>query len=235
LIVVGGGTGDGFIWNQQTGPSPIPDLPGGNPGSSGWGISADGSIVAGRGNSSLGTEAFRWEVGGPILGLGDLPGGVVESVAWDISADGLVIVGSSGCCAHKEATIWTEAAGLVSIGDLPGGALDAQAMAVSGDGSIVVGEGTTDLGGRAFIWDATNGMRQLDQVLADTLGLDLEGWTLIRARGVSDDGLTIIGQGINPSGEDEGWIAFIPEPSTSALLALGLVGIGVRGRHARRL
>ena len=41
------------------------------------------------------------------------------------------------------------------------------------------------------------------------------------ARGISDDGLTIVGFGNNPSSQTEGWIAVIPEPATLTLLALG--------------
>ena len=48
------------------------------------------------------------------------------------------------------------------------------------------------------------------------------GWILENAKAVSDDGLTIVGYGPNPTtGDLEAWIATIPEPATLALLALG--------------
>ena len=72
-------------------------------------------------------------------------------------------------------------------------------------------------------------MEDLDQVLTE-LGVDLAGWTLIRATGVSDDGLTIVGDGTNPDGNPEAWIAVIPEPSTALLLAAGLLALGIRRR-----
>ena len=78
---------------------------------------------------------------------------------------------------------------------------------------------------RAFVWDSTHGMRELDQVLID-LGADLTGWKLFDARDISDDGLTIVGYGTNPSGFNEAWIATIPEPSTGLLLMAGLLGLG---------
>src|SRR3972149_3043660 len=51
-------------------------LPGGFVASGGRGVSADGSVVMGYGNSASGEEAFRWTSGGGMVGLGDLPGGV---------------------------------------------------------------------------------------------------------------------------------------------------------------
>jgi hypothetical protein len=38
------------------------------------------------------------------------------------------------------------------------------------------------------------------------LGEDLAGWRLTDAAGISDDGLTIAGNGVNPQGNDEGWV-----------------------------
>ena len=46
--------------------------------------------------------------------------------------------------------------------------------------------------------------------IADLLtasGINLGGWTLTSARAVSADGLTIVGVGINPAGNEEVWIA----------------------------
>ncbi len=74
-----------------------------------------------------------------------------------------------------------------------------------------------------FIWDADNGMRNLVDILTIDLELDLTGWTLYEATGISADGLTIVGNGINPNGNYEGWIATIPEPTTLLPLSLGAV------------
>jgi probable HAF family extracellular repeat protein len=181
-------------------------------GSQAYAVSDDGLSIAGRGVSTLGLEAFLWTESGGMVGLGDLPNGIFQSSAFAISADGSVVVGSTGCCADKQAFRWTEAGGMVGLGDLPGGAFDGSALAISADGSIVVGEGTTASGGRAFIWDEANHMCQLDQVLTNDFGLDLEGWTLVRAMGISDDGLTIVGQGLNPSGENGVGSSSSPSP-----------------------
>ena len=69
-------------------------------------------------------------------------------------------------------------------------------------------------------------MQPLKQVLIDQ-GIDLTGWDLVSARGVSDDGLTIVGFGTNPLGNTEAWIATIPEPTTGQLLGMGLLALVV--------
>ena len=74
-------------------------------------------------------------------------------------------------------------------------------------------------------------MRSLDAVLLG-LGVDLEGWILDEANGISGDGSVVVGYGTNPDGFAEAWIATIPEPGTGLLLMTGLLGLAScrRGR-----
>lgn len=195
---VGGMVGLGFL------PGNPPEL---SPFSYAWGASADGSVVVGGSSSGLSRiEAFRWTQAGGTVGLGDLPGGSFNSGARAVSADGSVVVGYGRSDSGPEAFRWTEARGMVGLGDLPGGSFESYGWDVSADGSVVVGWGTTDIGSEAFIWDAEHGMRNLKDVLT-TGGLDLTGWTLAQAWGISADGFTIVGFGINPAGQTEAWRA----------------------------
>jgi probable HAF family extracellular repeat protein len=172
------------------------------------GVSGDGSVVVGVTESSTEVfEAFRWTQEDGMVGLGDLPGGEVQSAATAISADGTTVVGQSSSGSGGEAFRWTAANGMIGLGDLLGGLFSSTAWGVSADGSVVVGVSSRPPTPRAFIWDQTNGMRNLQDVLVTDFGLDLTGWTLTSAQDISDDARVIVGNGLNPSGELEAWIA----------------------------
>jgi probable HAF family extracellular repeat protein len=224
-VVVGFGTStlsgtrsEAFRWTMTNGMVGLGDLPGGNFDSQAYGVSADGSIIVGKSSSSNGvsSEAFRWTATNGMVGLGDLPGSQFNSIAWAVSADGTVVVGRGFSSNHgtPEAFRWTAATGLMGLSSLPCDTYSI-AHAVSGDGSVIVGDPDSIGGDCAFIWDAQNGIRNLHQVLANDYGLDLTGWQLRGARGISSDGKTIVGWGINPSGQTEGWMANLARPSIS--------------------
>ncbi|MEZ6190029.1 MAG: hypothetical protein R3C45_01915 [Phycisphaerales bacterium] len=67
----------------------------------------------------------------------------------------------------------------------------------------------------------TSGLRYLSDLLLLDPTVDLTGWTLLSATGISADGKTIVGYGRNPGGYTEGFIITLPEPSTFILLGLG--------------
>ncbi len=227
----GGGLNEAFVWDSTNGMVGLGDLPGGTVNSAALSISDDGSTIVGRSNSASGIEAFRWDAVNGMQGLGDLPGGGTSSFASSVSADGSVIAGRGSSAGGFEAMIWDAVNGMQGLGDLAGGTFFSEAADISGDGSVVVGRSIGAAGQRAFIWDASNGMRDLSIVLG-TLGIDLTGWVLSDATGISADGLTIVGVGTNPSGVVEGFVAVIPEPGTALLMGLGLAGLAAGRRRS---
>jgi probable HAF family extracellular repeat protein len=199
-----------FRWTQNSGIVGLGDLPGGAFTSEAYGVSADGTITVGEGISRSGYEAFRRRRGSAMVGLGDLPGGDFLSSASAVSDDGSVVVGYGSSAegdVGREAFRWTQSGGIAGLGR-PEGFEISRANAVSADGSVVVGDAISP-GNEAFIWDAVHGMRLLRDALVNEfgLGINLSGWTLNSATGVSADGQVIVGYGRNPSGGTEAWIA----------------------------
>ena len=225
LVVVGTGTSasgeEVFRWTAATGMVGLGDLAGGSFLSRAYGISSDGTTIVGVSSSANGYEAFRWKQATGMVGLGDLSGDGFYSRAEDTSSDGSIMVGQSDSGIGREAFLWREGVGMMGLGDLPGGSYYSSAIGVSAGGSIVVGLGSSASGDEAFIWDEPRGMRNLREVLTEQCHLDVTGWTLKYATDVSDDGMTIVGYGINPGGDWEAWRAVVPEPATLSLLALG--------------
>lgn len=96
------------------------------------------------------------------------------------------------------------------------GEFGSYALAVSPDGSTVVGQGASARGNEAAIWDAEHGMRSVQDVLELSYGLDLNGWTLQYATGISDDCRSLVGVGTNPAGDAEAWLAVLPKRAACA-------------------
>jgi probable HAF family extracellular repeat protein len=203
------------IWENRGRPQGLGYFPDGGAGGSAFSVTADGEHVVGWLMPPFPfSEAFHWtEDTGPVP-LGELPGGFYLSSALAISDDGSTTVGTSYTFGGQEAVRWTADNTLISIGDFDGWDKRAAAFDVTADGSTIVGQGTgPDMfigdGRRAFIWDEGNGMRYLHEVLEQEYGLDLGDWVLTNANAISADGKTIAGEGLNPAGNLEAWVAHL--------------------------
>nr|WP_321513847.1 hypothetical protein [uncultured Pseudodesulfovibrio sp.] len=78
-------------------------------------------------------------------------------------------------------------------------------------------------------WTQNTGMKSLKSILEGN-DVDLASWTLVLANSVSADGITIVGEGVNPAGKDEGFIArssgvLTPSQLNTSLASMSQVGI----------
>jgi probable HAF family extracellular repeat protein len=203
--------GEAFRWTESSGLVGLGVLVA-NGGSVPWGISGDGTAIVGWAFSENGREAFRWTESEGLVAMGDLPEGSFDSWATSVSVDGRVIAGlalNPGQTSFR----WTAETGMVDL-SRPAGGNYSQAWGMSADGSVVVGEAGVAGERVPAIWTQETGMRNLVDVLVE-LGLAdaMEGWDLEQATTISADGLTVVGSGFNPDGDEEAWIAHLGAPS----------------------
>lgn len=212
-----------YRWTQGGGYQNIGALPT-HTSSRGFGISDDGNVIVGISQMT----GFRWTAGG-MVELPHLSSSSFSS-ATAVSGNGSVTVGASG----NRAVRW--------VGTGPAemlfwsGGVDAEAYGVDFDGNSIVGRTSLASGPSvAFLWTPDLGFKDLNTWLP-TLGVNLTGWQLYEARGISSDGLTIVGTGYHtlPGGGmvQEGFVVQIPAPAGSVVLSLAIT-LGARRGHRR--
>ncbi|MBN1436440.1 MAG: PEP-CTERM sorting domain-containing protein [Sedimentisphaerales bacterium] len=256
-----------FLWEQGATPemTTLGYLPSGSTSGQARAMSGDGSVIVGQSHNGTSTEAFVKLAGSPMYGLGFLAGGTT-SIAYGVSPDGVAVVGQSGSGSGPQAFYYKDLDGgndfdageMIGLGDLLGGSFNSSAKDVAiiynptlgRDMTIIVGYGNTDpcatklgdTGKRAVAWvdDVTQGVFAIYDVayeLTTRFGVDLTDWVLTEVTGISDDGMTITGNGmhtvaIETSNGDlgalnsvmvrpEAWVVRIPEPATWAIILLG--------------
>ena len=221
-IIVGSTTSpagfQAFRWTAADGMVGIDELGGPNIDSRATAISGDGTIVFGRVRIQSGAtskfEVFRWTTTDGMTSIG-LPTHATVAEPQAASTDGSVVVGYRNNVEGMDgigAFHWEDGVGFQSIGAPIADAASNWANAVSGDGSVVVGYYTESLGTvRPLIWDVERGSRDLRLELINDYGLtELSNWQLAYANGISDDGKSITGWGINPVWNSEAWLVTLP-------------------------
>ena len=218
------------------------DLNGGDVESVAFGVSSDGSVVVGQGESAMGTEAFMWTGEGELTPLGDLAGGAFRSYARAVSADASTIVGASSSAmsgtTRVEAFVYDVAAATMTpLGFLPGAVnLDSEALAVSADGSVIVGRSlNSSFDNEAFRFKdgVMQGLGTLHPTGSDTFSA---------AHALSADGSVIVGETVTPGGtrafiwtESDGMrrvsdVLADHDISTTGWLLLSATGVSADGR-----
>ena len=192
-------------------------------GSSVTACSSSGNFAAGQENG----RAVRWSGGGSPAVL--LTPAATQSRALGMSDDGTSITGDAVIGGVTQAFRWTERMGAVSLGLLAGGDYS-QGYAISANGSVIVGQAATAAGSRAFIWTESLGMSELGSYLARQ-GIDLSGWTLSLASGISADGSSIAGTGRYLGAERAFLVTGLSVPAPAAAPILALAGLLTSSRR----
>lgn len=179
------------------------------------GISNDGSVVVGSAHDATFTNRpWRWT---QADGMVDLSNGTWVGVARGCSPDGQVVVGSRTNNGLSEAFAWTSSLGRVDLGTLTLGSVthdSSAALDASHGMRRVCGVNlisTIPNSQVASLWEPGRGWRAVHDVLANA-GIDMTGWRLTFAQSISDDGTVVAGAGVNPQGQAQAWVAFIPLP-----------------------
>jgi len=184
----------------------VPQTPANTPGTT-FGLSADGSVAVGTYYRGQGPMPVRWTSTEGFQELGDLPGGRTFGEAYGISADGSVVVGYSEVVEPygNQAFRWTNESGMLGLESPPSGSV---AFSVSADGTLVGGVGYWGKFTEGVLWDEAGHLHSVRELLRSMgAGDAMAGWSLYEVVGISEDLRTITGNGANPLGRAEAWIA----------------------------
>jgi probable HAF family extracellular repeat protein len=188
----------GHAAGQEASFTPLGNLGGGSMSSMALGISPDGTVVVGESESPKGNEAFYWK-DGVMTPLGFLPGGGTVSRIYGASTLGAVLAGESWNGLQFEAARSQGFGALEGLGALIDSDknLLSAAFGVSADGKTLIGYSRSNNGAP----DTLEAVRWVDGQI-EGLG-DLDGGAAASvARGVSNDGAVIVGDGSGPNGSE---------------------------------
>lgn len=177
------------------------------------GISGAGDVITGNAadtatfvSGAVVQRAFVWRAAGGLAQLPDLltsPGTVNRgsfSATNGISRDGSTIVGVSAGPNNVNQAVYWRSGSITGLGFIPGttpSQAPTSALAANADGSIIVGGLDVAIeASRAWRWTATTGIQDLN-LIATTAGLNLNGFVLTNAVGLSDNGQYIAGNSYN--------------------------------------
>ena len=169
------------------------------------GISGDGRIIVGWQDDEIGQRAgARWVDGVESLILTPAGESVGEVAATNY--DGSVMAGSSLPYGNQRvAWVYTTKKGFKGIDSGPVYSFNV-ATAVNADGTVVGGLAREQSAGRARAWVFKNNSLIWLTDYVNNKKKIAPGWIILDVSGVSDDGTTITGTGVNPSGFLEGYV-----------------------------
>ena len=226
-------TGRGFRYTPSTGVAHLPAAL-----TAVEGISPDAAVIVGTTAAIVGDSAAYYTLADGVVTIGQLVF-AFNTTAIDASATGRFVVGTasdpaSGSVRGTTAFRWSKRDGIVPLGDLQNAfGYSLAAEACSRDGHVVVGAGSSGVFGPAYamVWHPSTGAQRLDVLLWDLGVAAVSGWKLTEATGVSADGTVIVGNGFDPVGMEQAWLAVLP-PWPPVCASLDFDGDGDEGTDA---
>lgn len=199
------------------------------PSSNAASISGNGTTVVGDGRGPGSIVGFSMNRDAAAPSALDIVASDTADVVTAVNHDGDVIVGRLGGHGFR----WS---GEVTTLHSLGGGWTENALALSDDGNSVVGSAWHPSlnASIAVMWDAQGNIRRLDEFVSQDLRIDLPGWMLTSATGISGDGRTIAGYGLNALGQTQGFVITVPGPSPVTMGLLVVVAGGLAARRRRR-
>lgn len=190
-------------------------------------IAGDGSAIVATAqrvlNDAPSFQAAKRTASGGWLGLGFLETGFSgdngnpESYAQGVSPTGAVVVGFSkvrdgfGGFTYR-AFAHRDDRGMVDLGSLTGGAALSLANDVAENG-LVVGSsdgGSSTEGSSAVIWlpgeTTPRDLKQYAASISPAVATEFSGWSFTSAVAVSANGSWVLGRGLNPQGQSQGFL-----------------------------
>lgn len=223
-----GQIGQAFRWTEQGGLQPLGYSRPNSYYSAATAVNVAGDVIVGDNRSAGGLyTAWIHTMAGGMQELPPLPGtGVSLTEAHGINLAGDIVVGTSG--SPGRFVKWTN--GVAESLDLPAGVIRAKGSAVNEAGDVVVGSLFTQTGFYAAIWTPQHGTELLSAYLTRQ-GISVPaGYNLRDATEVSADGRVIAGYTGGGGSPVEGFVVYIPAPSTAWGFGAGLLAAMRRRR-----
>ncbi len=207
---------EAFRWTPEEGMVALGDLDGGGFYSLATGTTYDGRIIVGQGRRFPDDEVWYWTRKTGMVGIG-VPDGWRNTRFPRISPEGGVIVGYGEVRdVGFEPFRWTSKEGFVPLGVLDERPFEyyGRPYGASANGWVIVGNSQAVEGRRAAVWTPRRGVLNLNDLLQNEFGIELDDWVLSDANAVSYDGKTIVGAGprleSGPPRIHEAFLARIP-------------------------
>ncbi len=211
-LIVGTSEGEAVMWTD-TGMMIIPSA---HDSASAQAVTPDGQSILIQGSMDGLSSLSVWRPGSGETPLTGTIGS--QQIGNRMTPDGLMVLGAAGFGGegvfpdYWQWFRWTEPTGMVSLPLLSGFEGGVIGTDLTEDGTVVVGRAIfsrSSSNSRAVIWDVDHGVRFIQDVLVEDYAIDLTGWTLRSAWGISEDGKVIVGSGLDPQNNRRGWIAIL--------------------------